>query len=91
VICNNAQYQILKIGGKMLGLPAANAGRFAGQDLVGPEVDFVGLARSLGVEAQRVTEPDELAHRVAESLAGDVPRLFDVPIQRGTPQRLNYG
>lgn len=91
VICNNAQYQILKIGGKMLGLPAARAGRFEGHDLVGPEVDFVGLARSLGVEAQRVEDPDELAACVAESLAGDVPRLFDVPIQRGTPERLNYG
>ena len=91
VICNNAQYQILKIGGRMLGLPAAKSGRFEGQDLVQPEIDFVGLARSLGVEAVRVTEPDELADRVAESLAGDVPRLFDVPIQRGTPPRLNYG
>ena len=43
------------------------------------------------MEAVRVDDPDELAERVAESLAGDVPRLFDVPIQRGTPKRLNYG
>lgn len=91
VICNNAQYQILKIGGRMLGLPAANEGRFIGHDLTEPEIDFVALARSLGVEAHRITEPDELTERVAASLQGDKPMLFDVPIQRGTPKRLNYG
>jgi 3'-5' exoribonuclease len=35
--------------------------------------------------------PEELTLRVRESLSvGDKPRLFDVPIQRGTPPRLNY-
>jgi benzoylformate decarboxylase len=91
VICNNAQYQILKVGARQFELPAARAGRFVGLDIAGPEVDLVGLARSLGVEAQRVTEPDELAELVSQSLAGDVPRLFDVPIQRGTPARLGVG
>jgi benzoylformate decarboxylase len=91
VICNNAQYQILKIGGRMLQLPAAQSGRYVGHDLAGPEIDFVGLAQSLGVDAVRITEPDALSDCVAESLAGDKPRLIDVPIQRGTPSRLNYG
>jgi len=91
VVCNNAQYQILKIGAKQLQLPAAREGRFEGLDLVGPEVDIVGLARSLGIEACRVEEPDELAERVQASLAGDRPVLFDVPIERIAPPRLNYG
>jgi thiamine pyrophosphate-dependent acetolactate synthase large subunit-like protein len=47
-----------------------------------PEVDFVGLSRSLGVEAHRVADPDELAEHVRESLAGDAPRLSEVPISR---------
>lgn len=91
VICNNAQYQILKVGAGQLNLPAARSGKYCGLDLVQPEVDLVGLARSLGVEAHRITEPDELCQRVSESLAGDKPQLFDVPIQRGTPNRLMYG
>ena len=53
VICNNAQYQILKIGAAGMGLPAAQAGKFEGFDLTGPEIDFVSLSRSLGVEAAR--------------------------------------
>jgi thiamine pyrophosphate-dependent acetolactate synthase large subunit-like protein len=47
-----------------------------------PEIDLVGIARSLGVEARRVTEPEELTTLVRQSLAEGVPRLFDVPIQR---------
>ena len=83
VICNNAQYQILKAGAAGFGLPEAKAGRFVGMDLAGPEIDMVALARSLGVEAERVTEPDELAEKVGRSLAeSDRPRLFDVPIAR---------
>ncbi|HEV3005832.1 MAG TPA: thiamine pyrophosphate-dependent enzyme, partial [Pirellulales bacterium] len=90
VVPNNAQYQILKVGAQQLSLPAALRSEFEGCDLNVPEIDLVGLARSLGVEAHRITEPDELSDRVAQSLAGDVPRLFDVPIQRTAPAKLNY-
>ncbi|MGH7137816.1 MAG: thiamine pyrophosphate-binding protein, partial [Pirellulales bacterium] len=90
VIPNNAQYQILKVGAQQLGLPAALAGQYESLDLVQPEIDLVGIARSLGVEAVRVSEPEELADRVSESLRGDVPRLFDVPIQRSAPPKLSY-
>jgi len=91
VICNNAQYQILKIGARGMGLPAAAAGRFLALDLNEPEIDFVALAQSLGVRADRVTEPDQLSQLAAESLAGDEPRLLDVQICRDAPQRLQYG
>lgn len=91
VVPNNAQYQILKIGARQMALPAAMAGRFVGMDIVEPEVDIIGLATSLGIEAHRLSEPDEISDRVADSLRGDRPRLFEVPLQRGAPARLNYG
>ncbi|MBP85352.1 MAG: hypothetical protein CMJ64_01330 [Planctomycetaceae bacterium] len=91
VICNNACYQILKIGAKGISLPRALEGKYEGLDIAGPEIDYVSLARSLGVEAVRVTEPDELAERVDESLRENKLALFDVPIARETPGRLNYG
>ena len=65
-----------------MGLPRANDGQFAGMDLVDPEVDFVALSRSLGVEAERIEDPDELTDKLRESLRGNAPRLFDVPIDR---------
>jgi len=91
VICNNAQYQILKIGARGLNLPRANEGKFEGLDLVGPEIDYVGLAKSFGVEAMRISEPDELANAVTASFQRDTPTLIDVPISRTTQSRLNYG
>ena len=90
VVPNNAQYQILKVGASCMGLPAAQAGRFEGFDLTEPEIDFVGLSRSLGVEAVRVSEPDELCERVRQSLRGERPQLIEVPISRTVPDRLNY-
>jgi benzoylformate decarboxylase len=91
VICNNAQYQILKIGAKGLKLPRALEGQYEGLDIRQPEVNMVGLARSLGVDAHRITEPDELSDRVRDSLENNKLTLFDVPITRETPGRLNYG
>lgn len=91
VICNNAQYQILKLCGKSLDLAQASREKFEGVDLVGPELDYVALARGFGVEAQRITEAEELADRVSAAFRGDKPVLFDVPISRELLPRLQYG
>ena len=92
VICNNAQYQILKIGARGLDLPQAKAGKYEGLDLVEPEVDLVQVAQGLGVEARRISEPDELCDAIQTAWkANDKPVLFDVPISRTTQSRLNYG
>jgi benzoylformate decarboxylase len=91
VICNNAQYQILKLCGRSLHLPEADRENFEGVDLVRPELDYLSLARGFGVEAHRITEPDELAERVAAAFEGDKPILFDVPISRELQKKLNYG
>jgi benzoylformate decarboxylase len=90
VVCNNAQYEILKIGSRSMGLPAAQREEFQAMDLVGPEIDVVGLARSLGVEAHRVSEPEELAERVRDSFSRSEPILFDVPISRELPRSLDF-
>jgi benzoylformate decarboxylase len=91
VICNNAQYQILKLCGRSLSLPEAHKEHFEGMDIVEPELDYLSLARGFGVEAHRITEPDELADRVASAFKGEKPVLFDVPISRQLQRRLNYG
>jgi benzoylformate decarboxylase len=82
LICNNTQYQILKHCGDVMPLPNMAAKQYLAMDLVRPEIDFVALSRSLGVEARRITEPDELSECVRESLSGDKPQLFDVTIAR---------
>jgi benzoylformate decarboxylase len=80
LITNNTQYKILKECAQVLRLPKAMAGQFLGLDVVDPAVDYVGLARSLGVAACRVSEPEELTEKVRASLAGDAPQVIEVPI-----------
>jgi benzoylformate decarboxylase len=80
VIANNREYKILKNCGKMMPLPEMAAGHYVGMDLVEPVVDFVGLARSLGVEAVRVTEPDAVSDRVRDGLRAGKPLLLEVPL-----------
>jgi benzoylformate decarboxylase len=82
VIANNTQYKILKDAAKVIQLPQMRKGNYLGMDLVGPEVDFVGLARSFGVEAHRVADPEELSDRVREALSRTEPILLDVAIER---------
>ena len=91
VICNNAQYQILKICANTLQLPQAQQGAFEGLDLVEPEVDYLALARAYGVEARRISDPEELAAAVQHAFTLDRPMLFDVPIARQQQTRLKYG
>lgn len=90
VIANNAQYQILKVGARGLQLPQALAGKYESLELTDPEIDFVALAQSLGVEAERITEPDQLSDALQASWHSDRPRLLDVPITRTSPPRMEY-
>jgi benzoylformate decarboxylase len=82
VIANNAQYKILKVCGDVMSLPELREPQCPGMNLVEPEVDFVGLARALGVDAQRVSEPDELSDCVSASLTASKPRLLEARIAR---------
>ena len=83
VVANNASYAILKSGMLTFGLPAAKRGVFPGMDLVDPEVDYLSLARSMGVVAERVDKPGALRDALARALAHAGPALVDVAIDRG--------
>ncbi len=82
VICNNVTYQILKDCGNVMPLPRMAAKKYLAMDLVEPAIDFIGLAQSLGIDAQRVTGADELCDRLRDSLAGTKPRLIEVRLSR---------
>ena len=83
VVPNNSSYAILKSGMLSLDLASAKRGIYPGMDLVSPEIDYAGLARSLGVRAERVEKPGELRDVLAACLAGTGPSLVDVVIDRG--------
>ncbi len=53
-------------------------GRVIASDLVNP--DFVKLAESFGIAAQRVTSPEALAKAAGAALARNEPALIEVPV-----------
>jgi benzoylformate decarboxylase len=83
VVPNNSSYAILKSGMLSLDLASAKRGIYPGMDLVEPTIDYVGLARSLGVRAERVEKPAGLHDVLAACLAHPGPTLVDVAIDRG--------
>ena len=82
VVINNTSYAILKSGMVTLGLPSAKRGIYPGMDLVDPEIDYLALARAMGVRAARVEKPADLRETLADCLASRRPALVDVAIDR---------
>jgi benzoylformate decarboxylase len=83
VVPNNSSYAILKSGMLTLGLDSAKRDIYPGMDLVDPEIDYLSLARALGVRAERVDKPDILGDVLRACLDHPGPTLVDVAIDRG--------
>ena len=82
VIFNNSSYRILKqrlVAQRGL---AAQVDRFVGMELEDPTIDYVGLARSLGVAAERARNVHDATDLIAKGLKSDTPLLIDVPVDR---------
>ncbi|MCZ6455462.1 MAG: thiamine pyrophosphate-binding protein [Alphaproteobacteria bacterium] len=78
VILNNGGYRILKQ--RLLAFHGSRD--FIGMDLHEPEIDFVALAQSLGVTAERITEPGAVRPALDAAIASGVPTLLDVIVER---------
>jgi len=79
VIANNRSYRILKE--RLVSMRSTD--RFTGMDLRDPEIDFTGLARSLGVPAERVSEPQGIVSALRGALQAGGPRLIEVMVADG--------
>lgn len=80
VIANNASYRILKLN-LLEYLGEGAAGRaFVGMDLVGPEIDFVAIAKAFGVKGVRLEDPQDIVPAVRQAQQAQEPWLIDVAI-----------
>ena len=80
VLLNNRSYAILK--GELANVGAKNVGRKALDmlDLGHPDLDFVGIARSMGVPGARVETMEEFNRRFAEGVREPGPYLIEVMV-----------
>ncbi len=79
VIANNGGYRIIKERLKAF----HGVEQYTGMEFKDPPIDFTGLARSMGVAAQRIADPDEIGPAIAESTRRDGPTLLDIVVDDG--------
>jgi benzoylformate decarboxylase len=82
VILNNSSYRILKQRVHALRGHAAQTDLYVGMELNNPAIDFVGLARSMGVAADRAATVSEAIDLLKKALADGGPTLIDVTLDR---------
>jgi benzoylformate decarboxylase len=82
VIINNYSYRILKQRTNAMKQLAAQTDTYVGMDLDRPRVDFVSVARGLGLTAQRATTLEDVQDMLEAALAHDGPTLIDVEVDR---------
>jgi benzoylformate decarboxylase len=74
VICNNGGYRIIKQ--RLLAFHGDD--NYVGMDFVDPPVDFCGMAKSLGLEAIRITDPAELKPKLSDAFKRPGAKLIEV-------------
>ena len=79
VIPNNRGYRILKERLKSM----RGTDRFIGMDIREPELDFVQLAQSMGLPAQRIVDPADVGPALKKAIASGGPSLLDVSVADG--------
>jgi benzoylformate decarboxylase len=83
VILNNSSYRILKQRTNAMQALAAQTDIYVGMDLTDPRIDYVSVARGMGLASQKATTLDEVRHLLREAIAAPGPTLIDVEMERG--------
>jgi benzoylformate decarboxylase len=76
VIANNGGYRIIKQRLKSF----HGSSHFIGMDFEDPAIDFTALAKSLGMPAEKITEPDALPDALKRAFNSPGPKLLDVVV-----------
>jgi len=82
IIINNYSYRILKQRTNAMKGLAAQTDNYVAMDLDRPRVDFVSVARGLGLTAHKATTLSDLGDLLEAALDHDGPTLIDVEVDR---------
>ena len=85
LVMNNGGYAIIKSGTRAQKQRAYETDTYIGMDITDPEVDFVSLARGLGLGSAAAANPEELNTAVKNALSHDGPFLIDCKLDRRSP------
>ena len=83
VIINNRSYRIIKE--RLLAMRGTDA--FVAMDMNDPAIDFVGVAKGLGMDAHCVTDPSDLSRVLQAAIASGKPTLVEVIVADGFAEK----
>ena len=76
VIANNGGYRIIKQ--RLLAFHGDD--NYVGMDFIDPPVDFTGIAKSLGLESMRITDPAQLKSALSSAFRRPGTKLIEVVV-----------
>lgn len=79
VIINNRSYRIIKE--RLLSMRGTDD--FVAMDMNDPAIDFAGVAKSMGMPSQCVTDPTQISSVLAAAMASGKPNLVEIIVSRG--------
>jgi len=79
VIPNNRGYRILKE--RLVSFRKTD--RFVGMDIRDPAIDYVGLAKSMGLPALRIADPQDIFPALQAGIASGGPSLIEIAVADG--------
>lgn len=82
VVINNSSYRILKQRTNAMKALAAQTDTYVGMDLDNPRIDFLKVARGLGLTAHRASTLSDVQDLLKQALRHDGPTLLDVEVDR---------
>jgi acetolactate synthase-1/2/3 large subunit len=80
IICNNGSYAVLNMELNRVGADGAGPKARAMLDISGPDLDFVALAKGMGLTASRATTAEEFNDQLARALATPGPSVVEAVV-----------
>lgn len=80
IVCANRSYRILQMELSRSGNQQPGKAALSLTNLANPQINWCGLARSLGVEAVQVNDTEGLLKELAAAMQVRGPRLIEVPL-----------
>ena len=81
VVINNREYNILKrFMRSQPNYASTRANRFIGMDILDPAIDFLALAASMGLPANRIDRAAEIGPALEAAISSGAPNLIEIPI-----------
>jgi acetolactate synthase-1/2/3 large subunit len=80
IVCANRSYQILKNEFKAVGAGVPGSNALSMLDIDNPTLDFVSLAKGMGMSATKVARAEDLCRAIERGLAAQGPCLIEAQL-----------